>query len=61
MSTMDTDACPSGGSVCSTSAGFGSQSKLRANNGRCGSPDATKSEHPNGDVDGGAFTPASAS
>ena len=44
---MDTDAWPSGGSVNSSSAGFGSQSKLRANSGSAGSP-ARNSEQPNG-------------
>ena len=38
MSTSERDAYPSGGSVRSTSAGLASQSKLRANTGRSGSP-----------------------
>ena len=47
MSTTDVVAVPPGGSVCSTSAGFGSQSKLRPTTGRAGSP-ARKTVQPNG-------------
>ena len=56
MSTRETVAYPSGGSVRSTRAGLASQSKLRANSGRLRSPHAAKSEQPNG-LGGAASVP----
>src|SRR5829696_40509 len=47
MSTTDVVAVPPGGSVCSISAGLGSQSKFRPTTGLAGSP-ARKTVQPNG-------------
>jgi hypothetical protein len=46
MSTMDTEAYPSGGSVNKSTAGLYSQSKLRPKSILLPSPNAAKSEHP---------------